>query len=649
MALISLKDVEISFGGPLLLDKANLQIEKGERVCLLGRNGEGKSTLIKIVNNELEPDKGEVLKQPDLRIGFLTQEVPGELKGTVFEIITDGLGNRGKLLSEYHQISSRLASEESKTLMDRLDKIQHSLETDGGWQIHQRVERITSRMELDADADFVSLSAGVKRQVLLAKSIVQEPDLLLLDEPTNHLDIIAIGWLEEYLLKYNGALLFVTHDRMFLKKLATRIVELERGKLFDWSCDYETFLTRKQAVLEAEEKQQILFDKKLAKEEAWVRQGIKARRTRNEGRVANLEKMREIRKKRRERVGTVNMQIQDAGRSGQKVITAEDVSYGYNDTPVIRNFSTTIMCGDKVGIIGPNGAGKTTLINILLGKLKPQQGVVTIGTKLQISYFDQLRGQLNEKETVKYNVADGFEILTINDHPRHVIGYLQDFLFTPERAHSIVGKLSGGERNRLLLARLFSKPSNVLVMDEPTNDLDTETLELLEELLLNYKGTILLVSHDRAFLNNVVTNVLAFEGNGIINEYEGGYDDWARQHDSNLQTEPQKNPKKAGKKREKSDKPRKLSYNEKRELENLPLQIEALEKEKEELHQIMADTDLFKHGREKIAKLKERLEIIETELNRAFERWKKLEELAVTIQERSRGQTFVFHKEVNGK
>lgn len=631
MALISLKNVDISFGGPLLLDKANLQIEKGERVCLLGRNGEGKSTMIKIFNEEIEPDKGEVFRQPGLRVGFLNQEVPKGAKGTVFDIITTGLGKKGKLLSEYHKISNQIATEQNESLIKKLDKVQHELESDGGWLVQQRVEKIITRMELDEDADFNSLSAGVKRRVLLAKSLVQEPDLLLLDEPTNHLDIVAISWLEEFLLTYSGALLFVTHDRMFLKKLATRIVELDRGKLYDWLCDYDTFLIRKQALLDSEEKEQALFDKKLAKEEIWIRKGIRARRTRNEGRVVQLEKMRETRKERRNQQGTVNMNIQGSERSGQKVVVAESICHSFDNKRVIDNFSTTVLRGDKIGIIGPNGTGKTTLLNILLEKLKPDSGTVKIGTKLEVSYFDQLRDQLNENETVRHNIADGYDTVTINGQARHVIGYLQDFLFSPDRAHSPVSHLSGGERNRLLLARLFSKPSNVLVMDEPTNDLDAETLELLEELLLTYPGTILLVSHDRAFLNNVATNIFSFEGNGIIKEYAGGYDDWLRQKDDDLKEPQQKVRKKFKNKQDKSEKALKLSFNDKRELETLPKEIEVLEKEQLEVHQMMADPEFYKVGSIKIAEATDKLKSIGEELNKKLERWETLEVLAQSI------------------
>jgi len=629
MSLINLRNASISFGTHPLLNNIDMQINSGERVCLLGRNGEGKSTLMKVINGDIELDSGSMTCKQDLKVGFLSQEVPKDLNGTVFEIIVTGLGSQSKLLSEYHQVSNQLITDNRDELMGRLDKIQHMLEASGGWQTHQRVEKIITRMDLDADAEFKLLSAGVKRRVLLAKSIVLEPDILLLDEPTNHLDLSTIKWIEDFLSKYKGSLLFVTHDRMFLKKLATRIIELNSGKIYDWSCDYETFLQRKQAVMEADEREEALFDKKLAREEVWIRQGIKARRTRNEGRVAALEKMRETRLARRKRIGTANMQVQNAERSGEKVIFAEEITQVYDEKTIIKNFSTTIMSGDKVGLLGPNGIGKTTLLNIFLEKLKPTHGSVTLGTKLQIAYFDQLRDQLVETKSVRYNIADGYDTLTINGRSRHVIGYLQDFLFSPERAQSPVMKLSGGERNRLLLARLFAKPSNILVMDEPTNDLDLETLELLEELLLDYKGTLLLVSHDRTFLNNVATTILAFEGKGIVNEYVGGYDDWLRQQESesDLQSQTEKKQKYTKKRPEKTEKQRKLSYNENKELEKLPQQIEKLELEQKELHDIMSSPDFFRQDPNKITEKKERLKVIEAELKIVYERWETLEDI----------------------
>ncbi len=492
MALLSLQEVSVRFGEPFILDRVSLQIERGERVCLLGRNGAGKSTLLKLINGELMPDSGDVVRQKGLRTAYLSQEIPGDVHGTVFEIVLGGLRD----------------PDQSKPQ----DEIDHD------WEKHHQVEKAISLIQLDADLEFQTLSSGLKRRVLLARGLVCQPEILLLDEPTNHLDIASIDWLEEFLLRYKGTIFFVTHDRMFLKRISNRIIELDRGKLYDWACDYQSFILRKRAVLDAEEKQRAVFDKKLAQEEIWLRQGVKARRTRNEGRVRALENMRAVRRERRMVTGTVRMETHETERSGAKIIQVKRLSYGYNDTPVVNDFSTTIMRGDKVGIIGPNGSGKTTLLRLLLGELNPRNGTVHHGTHLQISYFDQLRAQLKEDKSVYDNVGDGNDFIAFNGKKRHVMGYLQDFLFSPDRARISASVLSGGERNRLLLARLFTRPSNVLVMDEPTNDLDIETLELLEELLVEYKGTLLLVSHDRAFLNNVVTSTIVFEGEGEVNE-----------------------------------------------------------------------------------------------------------------------------------
>ncbi|MBM4055541.1 MAG: ATP-binding cassette domain-containing protein [Planctomycetes bacterium] len=595
MALISLQDVTIGFGRPLLIEHANLQIERGEKVSLLGRNGTGKSTLLKLINGDVMPDSGDIVRQKGLRTAYLSQEIPKEIKGTIHDILSE----------EYE-----------KSL---------SSERNGRHQI----DKTTSQMQLDPHAQFNTLSSGLKRRVLLARGLVCDPDILLLDEPTNHLDIDSINWLEEFLLRYDGTLLFVTHDRSFLKKLATRIIELDRGVLSSWTCNYETFLMRKQAVLDAEEKQNALFDKKLAQEEKWIRQGIKARRTRNEGRVRELEKMRKIRSERRQRTGTALLQMQESERSGAVVIKVEGATYGYDTNPVINNFSTTIMRGDKVGIIGPNGSGKTTLLRLLLGQLTLQKGTVRHGTQLQIAYFDQLRAQLDENKSVFDNIGEGNDVITFNGKPRHVISYLQNFLFSPDRARVSVKILSGGERNRLLLARLFTKPSNVLVMDEPTNDLDVETLELLEELLLDYQGTLLLVSHDRAFLNNVVTSTLVFEGEGRINEYVGGYDDWLRQRVVTVQDDsPAKQPVSGIEPENKqSRRPRKLSYKEKRELESLPHQIESMETEQKQLFQTMSDPIFYQKGKDEIEKLKGRASALECELAEAFQRWEILEKI----------------------
>ncbi|MDG6027444.1 MAG: ATP-binding cassette domain-containing protein [Candidatus Brocadia sp.] len=604
MALISLQDVTMGFGRPLLIEHANLQIERGERVCLLGRNGSGKSTLLKLINGDLVPDSGEIVRQKGLHTAYLSQEIPGELRGTVFDIVSDGFETHNQ------SKSTRNIAQESKKL-------------------HQ-VNKVLSQMQLDTDAGFNTLSSGLKRRALLARGLACDPDILLLDEPTNHLDVDSINWLEEFLLRYGGTLLFVTHDRTFLKKLATRIIELDRGRLSSWACDYETFLVRKQAVLDAEESQQAVFDKKLAQEEIWIRQGIKARRTRNEGRVRALEDMRKARRERRQVMGTVRMQTQEAERSGALVIKVEDVSYGYDTKPVVSGFSAAIMRGDKIGIIGPNGSGKTTLLRLLLGELTPRQGSVRHGTRLNITYFDQLRTQLKEDKSVFDNVGDGNDVIVFNGKPRHVISYLQDFLFSPDRVRVPVNALSGGERNRLLLARLFAKPSNVLVMDEPTNDLDLETLELLEELLLDYQGTLLLVSHDRTFLNNVVTSTFVFEGKGRVNEYIGGYDDWQRQSEGSRNDVVERIPPRTAPVRRQCERPRKLTFKEQRELEALPQRIESLEAEQQQLYQTMSDPLFFQKGKEEIAKINGRASSLESELAEAYQRWETLEKLCDT-------------------
>ncbi len=627
MALVSLKDVTIGFGGPLILDKVQLQIRKGERVCLLGRNGTGKTTLMKLINGDLEPDKGNIVRQQGVTTALLAQEVPRGITGTVFDVVLGGLGKRGELPAEYHHLSVRLAEEGSEALMKELDRLQKRLDAEDGWEIHRQAETVITRMKLDPEAAFNVLSAGLKRRVLLARALVCKPDILLLDEPTNHLDIDAITWLEEFLMRYEGTLLFVTHDRMLVKKLSTRIIELDRGRLFNWECSYETYLERKEAALEAEKEQRAVFDKKLAKEEEWIRQGIKARRARNEGRVAALLKMREERRIRREQMSNVRMHLQQARRSGNLVIETENVSFGYDETPIIHDFSTIIMRGDRVGIIGPNGSGKTTLLRLLLGELAPQQGTVRPGTNLEVTYFDQLRVQLDEEKSVQDNVAEGSDRIVINGKTRHIIGYLQNFLFTPQRSRSPVKVLSGGERNRLMLAKLFARPSNLLVMDEPTNDLDIETLELLEEVLMNYTGTLLLVSHDRTFLNNVVTSTLVLEGEGKVNEYVGGYDDWLKQRPK-LSVEPKE---KTQPKREKIPKPqrsaRKLTNKEKYELEALPHRIEELEAEQEHLYQTMADPGFYKQDGKTIAAARARLETLKHELTQCYQRWEELESI----------------------
>jgi len=625
MPLLDMKNIRLSFGGPLLLDGADLVIEPGERICLLGRNGEGKSSLIKIIHGNLAPDSGEIIRQQNLRIGMLEQEVPGGMPGTVFDVVAGGIEGLGALVAEYHDLSIHMQTNHDESLTRRLGDIQHQLELNDGWKIEQKVSSVLSRLELPPDAPFATLSAGLKRRTMLARSLADQPDILLLDEPTNHLDIESIKWMEDFLLRFDGSILFVTHDRMFLRSLATRIVELDRGRLASMPGDYNAYEKRKQAELAAEETQQQAFDKKLAQEEVWIRRGVKARRTRNEGRVRELERLRSLRKERRVQPGLVQMQATDAGISGKIVCEVSKATFGYSEDAIIRNFSTIILRGDRIGIIGPNGVGKTTLIRLLLGAVQLLSGTVRMGTNLEIAYFDQLRDQLDENKTVFENIAHGNSMVTIAGKSRHVISYLQDFLFAPERARSPVSSLSGGERNRLLLAKLFTKPSNLLVLDEPTNDLDVETLELLEELLLGYAGTVLLVSHDRAFLNNAVTSTLALEGKGRVAEYVGGYDDWLRQR-AQPQTQIKSNAS-AAPRREKPKPKAKRTFKQQRELDQLPERIEQLEDEHQTLYERLSDPELYKQDGAAVTTIKTRYEEIEQELPLLYERWQELEEI----------------------
>ena len=610
MALISLQEVSLGFGGPLLLEKVNLQIESGERVGLLGRNGVGKSTLLKLVNGDFLPDRGTIARQQNLRVAYLPQEVPQEVTGRVADIVASGLESMPTVVDEAH---------------------------DGHeWQRQLQVQQVLSRMQLDPAAPFEVLSAGLKRRVILARGLARNPDLLLLDEPTNHLDIDAIDWLEDFLRRWGGTLLFVTHDRVFLQHLTTRIVELDRGQLLDWNCDFPTFLQRQEARLQAEEAQNATFDKKLAQEEQWIRQGIEARRTRNEGRARALKRLREIRRERREQAGKVRMQIQADKRSGKLVIEAENVSHAFGDLPVVRDFSVTIQRGDKVGIIGPNGSGKTTLLRLLMGELVAQQGEIRHGTNVEIAYFDQLRAQLDENKSVLENVGQGRDTITINGRTRNLIGYLEDFLFTRERVRAPISALSGGERNRLLLARLFAQPANLLVLDEPTNDLDLETLEVLEDLLLDYSGTLLLVSHDRAFLNNLATSTLILDGTGQVKETIGGYDDWQTQAEQperpvSKPIKPVSTPLTESS-TEAVSTPRKLTYKEQRALEaqqrelaELPHQIEALEAEQHRLSAAMAAPAFYQRDSSEIAQAVQQLKDLEEALVAAYQRWEELE------------------------
>ncbi|MBI9082999.1 MAG: ATP-binding cassette domain-containing protein [Desulfobacterales bacterium] len=612
----------MGFGGADLLDGVDLEIHAGDRICLLGRNGTGKTTLLKLISGDIKPDSGEIFAHSGVRTARLPQNVPPGLSGTVYDVVAAGLGETGHLLAEL-RILSECPDDAS---MRKRAKTESRLAELEGWGAAQRMDRVITRLELDADAPFADLSAGVKRRTLLARALVAEPDLLLLDEPTNHLDIAAIDRLEAELEKFSGTLVFITHDRAFLRRFARRIVSIGRGRLTAWDCDYDTFLMRQADRNEAENTQNAVFDKKLAAEETWIRSGIKARRTRNMGRVRALEQLREQRRARRERIGSVRMQIQEAQRTGKLVISAEDVDYAWDTRPVIREFSATVMRGDKVGIIGPNGAGKTTLLQLLLGDLPPDRGHLRHGTRLQVAYFDQLRAQLDPDKSVADNLADGKDRIAVGDQTRHVIGYLQDFLFTPERSRSPVRILSGGERNRLLLARLFARPSNVLVLDEPTNDLDMETVELLEERLMDYPGTLLLVSHDRAFLNNMVTSTLVLDGSGTVTEFIGGYDDWIRQRDTvgDKKSHPEKETSKE-KPRAPSNRQIKLGFNEKRELEVLPGRIEALEAEQKRLYETMTDPAFYQQDGGSVAAASDRLKTIEKELAEAYERWEYLE------------------------
>lgn len=622
MAWLRLRNISFSYGGANVLEDVSLQIQPGERIGLLGRNGAGKSTLLKLLQGQLQPDQGEIERAPGMVIARLVQDVPSGADHTVFDEVAAGLGPQGTLVARMVALTSLVASVAGGS-QDELDQLHRELDADSAWKLERQIETTISRMGLDATAPFETLASGLKRRVLLAQTLVSNPDFLLLDEPTNHLDIESINWLEDFLLRDARTLVFVTHDRVFLQRLATRIIEVERARLFDWTCDYTTFLARKEAALEAEAHQETLFDKKLAQEEVWVRQGVKARRTRNEGRVRALERLREERRARRTQMGNVRLQVQDSLRSGNIVIAAEGISHSFGGPPVLEEITTTIYRGDKIGILGPNGCGKTTLLRILLGELPPQRGTVRLGTNLQVAYFDQLRAQLDEDKSAVENVAEGSETVLINDRPRHVLGYLHDFLFSGERARSLVRYLSGGERNRLLLARMFTRPANLLVLDEPTNDLDAETLELLESLLVDFPGTILLVSHDRAFLNNVATSTFVFEGAGRFKDYVGGYDDWLGQRS----TEPVSLPDATAKLepvRPARGRQRKLSYKEERELDALPQLIETLETEQTQLHRKMAEPAFYRQAGPEISKVTDRLEVLQRQLQSAYSRWETL-------------------------
>ena len=627
MPLLRLDKVSLAFGHRPLLDEASLEIEAGERVCVVGRNGEGKSSLLKLIAGTAAPDAGELWIRPGARVAHLAQEVDVDGDGSIFDIVADGLPGLGRLLADYHRVAHRLASDPDSRLTAELAKLQQAIEAADGWQLDRHVETILTRLGLEGDRRLDELSGGWRRRALLARALVGDPDLLLLDEPTNHLDIDAIAWLEEVMLGFSGALLFVSHDRAFVRRLATRIVDLDRGRLSSWDCDYDRYVQRKQARLADEARADAQFDRRLAEEEQWIRKGIEARRTRNEGRVRALLAMRAERRARRDRPGTAELKAQAADASGKLVFEAEHVTHGFGERIVIRDFSTRIQRGDRVGIIGPNGAGKSTLIRLLLGDIAPQSGRIRRGTRIEVAYFDQQREQLDPDASVMATVSGANDTVTINGRTRHVSGYLRDFLFAPERLRSPVRSLSGGERNRLLLARLFTRPANVLVLDEPTNDLDIETLELLEELLIDFTGTLLLVTHDRAFLDNVVTSTLAFEDEGRIGEYVGGYTDWlqqrrapspehpapARDKPAQVRTEP------AAKQQGK------LSYKLQRELDSLPGKIEALEAEQSRLTALVNDPGFYARPREEIAATLAELETLSQALEASYARWAELE------------------------
>jgi ATP-binding cassette subfamily F protein uup len=661
--LLTLDHLSLAFGHLPLLDDASLRVEPGERICVIGRNGSGKSTLLRVVSGEVQPDTGTLWRQPVLRVARLDQDVPAfaqppaesegqpQASSSVFDEVARGLGSLGDLVAAYHHAAIEVADGGGPETLSRLGTLQHQLEERDGWRLEQRVELVISRLSLPSDRPLHELSGGWRRRALLGKALVSDPDLLLLDEPTNHLDIDAIRWLEEYLQGYQGALLFVTHDRAFLSALATRIVELDRGRLTSWPGRYEAYLQKKADALNAEALELARLDKKLVKEEAWLRQGVKARRTRNEGRVRDLMKLRAQRAAYRAESGAVRLSVDSSDASGKMVFEAEHVSKAFGGVPIVRDYSQRILRGDRIGLIGPNGSGKTTLLRMLVGELEPDTGTVRRGTRLQIAYFDQQREQLDPDRSVADTVNDGNDTVVINGEPRHVIGYLADFLFPRERAVSPVRQLSGGERSRLMLARLFARPANVLVLDEPTNDLDIETLELLEDLIGGFDGTVLLVSHDRAFLDHIVTSTLAFEGDGRVTEYVGGYEDYVRQsssgstarllesrHPRSVMPDAVSGPRQApadlegggrGGSLEKTGSlaaQRKLSYHEVRELESLPARIEALESEQTRLQHEAASAEFYKAPPDHIREVLARIEAIGPELEAALTRWMALEE-----------------------
>jgi len=641
MLLAKLTNACLAYGVHHLLDNVEFQVNDNERICIIGRNGTGKTSLLNVLAELAALDSGEVWYRAGLRVAYLTQDISDHSHSNVYSVVSSGLPEVGELLAEYHDVSHQVASagSDDQALLKKMARLQQQLEHHDGWSLDQKISTVCSQLDLCVDDLFTDLSGGTQRRVLLARALVSDPDLLLLDEPTNHLDIARIQWLEEYLLNFRGSLIFVTHDRLFLQHLATRIVELDRGILTSYPGNYEKYEAAKQKALEEEQIQNAKFDKKLAEEERWIRQGIKARRTRNEGRVRALKALRRERSQRREVTGNIKMKLESSQTSGKLVVELDDVSFAYPDgQPVIQHFSTRIMRGERIGIIGPNGCGKSTLIKLLMGQLTPQSGTIDLGTNLQTLYFDQQREQLDPDKTVIDNLGLGTDYVTIDGKSRHVIGYLQDFLFLPQRTQSPVRALSGGEKNRLLLARLFTRPANLLILDEPTNDLDVESLELLEELVSEYSGTILLVSHDRAFLDNIVTSVWVFDGNGVIKEYVGGYSDWYSQQQGNMGEtgKDADNAKVGATQKTGEDKSlsqavqaspaKKLSYKEQRELEQLPGMIENLETEKGAMEERMGQSDFYQQDQQQIKSSLQRLEELNALLENAYQRWEQLED-----------------------
>jgi len=624
MNVLGLEKISLAYGHHPLLDHVDLQIDSGERVCLIGRNGAGKSTLLKVIAGKQQADDGEIRLQAGMRVAYLEQDVPVDDDLTVFEVVAKGLGDLGEVIKEYHELAHQVATNSDEKIMNRMAELQHRLDEEDGWALTQRVESVITRLQLDADKKLNELSGGMRRRVTLGKSLVNEPDLLLLDEPTNHLDITSIIWLEEFLQNYSGAIIFITHDRSFLGNLATRIIEIDRGVLRSYPGSYAAYQKRKEQELASEDIANKHFDKKLAEEEKWIRKGIKARRTRNEGRVRALQAMRKDRQLRRDKQKQVNIELVSSENAGKIVANLSHVNFSYEDKKIVNDLSTRIVRGDRIGILGPNGTGKSTLLKIILGDLQPDSGDVDLGTKLKLAYYDQQREQLDLDKSVKDNVNDGQDYIELNGRSRHVISYLKDFLFPAEKVNTPVKALSGGERNRLLLAKIFTKPANLLVMDEPTNDLDVDTLELLEELLLEFDGTLLLVSHDRHFLDNVVTSTLVFEGDGNVNEYVGGYDDWLRQRSKATVSSKMANNKDNSQSVNTVSK--KLSYKDQRELSALPEKIESLENEQGILQKKISSADFYQQDADVIKESLDRMTVIEKQLLDAYERWETLDQ-----------------------